>query len=365
MNSSSNITTDYDYGPSTLDVWFLNSNLPSSLWWASYVLQAYVLGFLDVLGVILNALSFITLHNERGKRCSQTTLLQALAVFDSLYLITNMAFFPVGAIVVVNTGSVEYHKKLIGTYMCILQMTRLFALYAVVLVTFDRFVAIRFPLKAHSFCTTKSVLIQIFVLVIYVCLVELVPRYLFPHIINRDYVNFTYTTITLVTTCVVPVFLVFAFNIGIISALYASRKMTGQKSDSHKQLTRRLLAVSTTFLVCNVPLLIEGILLQVYSDVSDAYVENIGWALNYILLLSILCVAVNSSTNFVVYCLTGARFRKTFVNTFCAPCKTCVCPHYDKDSPVKLTFVKKRRGSFSNGFTLTKSDCATSITSIA
>ncbi|XP_074652639.1 FMRFamide peptide receptor frpr-18-like [Tubulanus polymorphus] len=327
--------TAEDAGQQFYKVWVLNSSLSSGVWWTSYIAQVYLLGAIDIVGIFFNILSFLTLLNEEGKLCSQNVLLMGLSVADGLYLIGNFFTFPVGAIYVTIKGDLTYHAFVSRYVLTPFFITRVLALYMVVLVTFDRFIAVYYPLKSALYCTVNGAVIQIVVLVVAAVLVEVIPRYGWTALIKDPLYNVhMYNGHQMVIHCFLPVLFVFIFNSFIIRALRNSRRVSGKTNDTHTALTKRLLVVSTAFLCCALPVFLEGIMVEIVHHAVNPAADM---AFNFVLLLSIICVAFNCGMNLILYYLTGARFRNSFARMFVNPCLRTFKKRPQIQSHVQLT----------------------------
>jgi len=116
-------------------------------------------------------------------------------------------------------------------------------------------------------------------------------------------------------------------NVKLISALNAIRRRTTtmsatasrlrqrkQRKDDH--ITQCVVAIVCVFIVCQTPALFNQIFYALFEEED----RQCGRFHFYYTKLSDVLVVVNSSCNFVVYCLFGATFRRIFLATVCACC---------------------------------------------
>lgn len=115
---------------------------------------------LAVMGIVGNIVSFFVLcHMRKSKLRAVTTMLQALAVSDTLVLVFGL----LGRSLRVVFGR-RYDSMLNLMYpwlMPIIYILRLANIWLTVLLTFDRYIAVCHPLHAQRLCTTKKTSIQI------------------------------------------------------------------------------------------------------------------------------------------------------------------------------------------------------------
>jgi len=112
-------------------------------------------------------------------------------------------------------------------------------------------------------------------------------------------------------------------NVKLISALKAIRRKTtsvatskvrGRKRRKDDHITQCVVAIVCVFIVCQTPALLNQIFFALSFD------RECGDFHFYYTALSDVVVVVNSSCNFVIYCLFGATFRRIFLATVCSCC---------------------------------------------
>jgi len=115
-------------------------------------------------------------------------------------------------------------------------------------------------------------------------------------------------------------------NVKLISALNAIRRKTtgaaatsklrGRKRRKDDHITQCVVAIVCVFIVCQTPALFNQIFWALFEDAD----RDCGRFHFYYTKVSDVLVVVNSSCNFVVYCLFGATFRRIFLATVCSCC---------------------------------------------
>jgi len=116
-------------------------------------------------------------------------------------------------------------------------------------------------------------------------------------------------------------------NVKLISALNAIRRRTttasaaasklrGRKRRKDDHITQCVIAIVCVFIVCQTPALFN----QIFWALFEPADRDCGRFHFYYTKLSDVLVVVNSSCNFVIYCLFGATFRHIFLATVCSCC---------------------------------------------
>ena len=112
-------------------------------------------------------------------------------------------------------------------------------------------------------------------------------------------------------------------NLSILIVLLAAhyrRQHLNLVSGSHPRMTTMtaiLLAVSFTFFLLTAPITIYLILQRTWINSADPVVDaqaSLGWAIVNILSYS------NNAINFLLYCVTGSKFRSQLATVFICSC---------------------------------------------
>ncbi|KAK6190514.1 hypothetical protein SNE40_002369 [Patella caerulea] len=293
-------------------------------------------------GSLGNILSLVVLVQNR-MRNPTNFLLAALAISDLLFLIHSFIFSfifiyksrdPIGG---ENLRRTTY--PYIGAYGSI--VTGRITTWLTTLLSFERFIAVRFPMRVRFLCRKQNTCIAIAVVYI-VTLVAFVPfplKYRIQYqpnsslvILNRTALGYNlkfcaiYGTLLNILFRFLPILLLILLNIAIILAIkktWNMRRLISKNSNhcttyEQNRITMMLLTVSMVFLVCILP----GALNSLATKVKPGY-SIFGKQRN--LYLSISCVTyfletVNSAVNFIIYMAFSKKFYTTYKETFC--CRT-------------------------------------------
>lgn len=310
-----------------------------------YIISVYITGILCTFGLFGNIMAFITLWKDKRKL---TTLyfLGALALADSGVLVMAL-------LILVPTevcGNYVIHEAdcstsiLIGLNYWAWPLALSFqtaAVWLVVLVTFERFIAICFPFKSRHICTLKRARIAI-ACVIILAIAYNIPRY-FYYKFEQAVDPFTNHTSIQVSQELLqsstlfrdiysigsyfvfilfgPSILLAGLNTKLILALRKAQRERralvrrlhhGEEKHEHS-ITKVLVVVVLVFIVCQAPAMVSQGFLVNLDSLDDS------WKLvdAYLHLLTNLLVFINSSINPIIYCLCSKRFRQDVSGLFC------------------------------------------------
>ncbi|XP_064642511.1 FMRFamide receptor-like [Lineus longissimus] len=294
-----------------------------------------VVGILAVAGLFLNVLSMIVFSRVSEKSAS-IFLMQVLAAADSAFLISNFLIHTVLAVFLLSGRYIEYEVHVLPSIPYIAsfeEVSRDFAVWMVVLVTFERYLAIYYPLKANVLCRTSATAKTVIVMFAVVALFN-IPSFLMfqsspgnaPVIAGfaRSVVyNTTYYVIDALFNLVAPISLVLCFNFRIIAIVRLTRRrrfscdsLDSSSSSNHNALedsrassvTMTLFTISSLFIVCELPHL-GYLLMEVVTNFLN--VDHPAWWKVLAMTLSHIFQNINSFINFFIYIMMARKFRST------------------------------------------------------
>jgi hypothetical protein len=308
------------------------------------VFYLYMCGITPIafIGIVLNILNLIVLRMR--SEATAVFLLRIIAGNDLCFLIVCVIYFSIRHMTVYMTKSeivFSVGDLYIGPRIFYASLPVYFATlqtrnWLVVLITFERFLNIVFPLwsRAHL---TKSSLGKVVVSIVVVSVLMNVPKfwslYLAPlrnpctgvielniHITSWDS---TYGNIYYVSAVTLgPLFIIYILNTALIIAmrraikqragmLKQSRITQSDTSHDQTQATTMVLSVSLLFTICETPASLDklAILAGIAFSDDDPF-------LNYGRKIGLLLIVFDSAANFVAYFISNRRFRKQFFRLF-------------------------------------------------
>lgn len=310
------------------------------------------------LGTVGNVLSFLVMKRKSMRNNSTCFFMSVLAVADTVVLY--FGCLRRWVTYQYNWDIINYSSAGCKIFSILNYWGFDFAVWILVAMTIDRFIALRWPLKSIIYATVSrakktSILIALILLPVNVHFLWTVdlseddncqPKDdIYRHFIENEWVWIDATLYSFV-----PFFLLLVFNVLIIfdnrKALARQRILKGMamRNDASKnkhiamgnqRLTKMLLAVSATFLVMSAP---KVILLIIRPHVFIFADENgINWIAfaNYTLTAALLNILTYGShaINFFLYCITGQKFRREL--------KTCMCCKRKRwKRPKKISTIK-------------------------
>lgn len=300
-----------------------------------------------VIGTFGNLFSFCILFQKRGKY-STYNYLSALALLDLLVLYIGLLrlWFGQFMIDILNTNNILCKVGVFLGYVC--SDT---SVWLIVTVTIERCIAVMFPLRAPTLCNVRNArvailsIISVFVAVNchFLWSVELHYYKYNSVLITKCHATtaFTYLVdeiwpwVDAAIYSFVPFLIITLLNSFIIKHIVSARHVRNmlrqQSSLSHrnaslhpnqkqneasKRITITLLAVSFTFLITTLPM---NLVLIYTSSVDTIDQDDDATFAKRQLIGSVaeMLMYVNHSVNFILYCMTGKKFRDQFKALAC------------------------------------------------
>ena len=305
----------------------------------SFIINTVFVGTLVVVGVIGNIFAFVVFWKESIKS-STLLLFQCLSLIDSALLLTVFPLYSLESFVDY-TGWLQGYWAIypyVIVYLMPLVLTAQTATIRVtVLVAVTRYIAICLPLRASRWCTVSKAKKQLAFVLLFAVLFD-IPRFIYVHVEYDTYDNgTTYTAkVTLsglmsyeiyyivhdnilyfIFNLALPVFILMLLNIRMILVLKAFRRtrieMQSLRQQQDNNITFVLIIVVTVFIICQVPALIN----RVMVTVTPVEARRCGGFQFYLSHIANMLVIFNSAINFVIYVLFNKRFRLVLIQTAC------------------------------------------------
>ncbi|XP_060579418.1 thyrotropin-releasing hormone receptor-like [Ruditapes philippinarum] len=321
---------------------------------AALSLWRYVPPFLIVFGITGNVLTIIILLQKHLRNSATSTFLVTLAISDILALITGLVRQWVKY-----TFKVDIREDLTVTgcriHWFVVYVVTQFSSWMLICVTLERIISTFLPHTRRVFCKQRNASIAVAAIFLTLCLLN--SHYLFGYgdkyngnhtIIERcvpmednytHFISYSWTWIDLCVFYLIPMLFLLIGNMMIIFKVLDSHRRsrravvpstnvpstTATQRNKTSSLTVLLMLVSALFIICITPIVVypigEPYWIQGASEqrLATMFLSN---ALANLLMYS------NHSVNFVLYFLSGSKFRSEVRKVIsCKRRQVQVAPH--------------------------------------
>ncbi|CAL8085443.1 unnamed protein product [Orchesella dallaii] len=185
-----------------------------------------------------------------------------------------------------------------------------------VAIALERFFVINFPLVAHRVVTVKRSKGFALGVMIFSVLLSCFS-YLYQNYIDAN----SFDIYTAIVLQFIPFLIVLVLNIFILIGMHrykAARKSVRKSKSSNsdeESITKMLLAVIIVFGVCSSFEFVRRIMIYVWPEYMSKW-THYDYTINH---LADIFHVLNSSLNFLIYCLFGSKFRSVFLEMFKLP----------------------------------------------
>ena len=301
---------------------------PSELQTVSAVMIRTVPPILFIIGLSGNIMTIFILSKKKNRVTSTAVFLTFPAVSDIIILLTGILthwIFIVCEFDIRTTNEIVCKIHVVLTYFSIH-----FSSWILVLITLERTICVVIPHKVQLMFSKRKGLIYIAVLALILfiinshfligatitkiiwhgtnstmCMGDGSPAY-------RQFVDKVWSWVDLCLSFLIPGALILTGNILILVQLSRTaqrRQDLGVTQQSKQSLTMLLHLLTVVFLVSMAPyavfMIISAYLLENSADIYEE-LERI----DYIFQILLLLVALNPTLNFILYVLSGSKFRK-------------------------------------------------------
>ncbi|KAK3102211.1 hypothetical protein FSP39_009628 [Pinctada imbricata] len=334
-----------DYGCRVYDIRqnVTGENIPGHQFFNAFLPIICISG---IIGIILT----VIVLSRKNMATSTNAYLTFLAIADLGFLtFLSTKLFDVSKL----TWSQYYMYIIYSEYAGIFVHTFMLAsVWLTVMLAIERYIAICFPLRAISICTTRRARIIIcFIFVAsFLCRVPIFFEFRVAeslssmcddaktvyHLEHTDLgldsnYKIIYTWVVDCSLCaVLPFLLLLYFNIRLIMEIHKSTKylryhlgvdsnMQTMVSSEQIKITMMLVGIIIAFFVCQAPYVVAVAYRNLYPEAIQAVSTNI------IVIVTIILSALKSAFNFIIYCWFSEKFWNTFKRVFCH--RNCLSKH--------------------------------------
>ncbi|CAH1791034.1 unnamed protein product, partial [Owenia fusiformis] len=321
-------------------------------------MHVYVLSVIVLFGIVGNVLSLIVMSKEKTTGLSgsaSTFLLMTLAVADTALLTSATLYFTLFTIARETSWvTVPFFNGVMLASRYLFLVTAIAQVYSnwiLVVLTFNRFVAVVLPLKAHLVCTKRRVIIAVIVTFILACALNIVRVWEYKYVgvpINHPELgnitlidrrndllgttayNMGYrSTTNAILRVIAPIVILSILNIMLVLVVRKGQKTRkamsismpkDQSANAPKEdnITLRIVCVVVVFILCQLPSVIFSIVDTIdYNNESISFGTFTIW---YFGISTNILAILNSAVNFIIYFVTGRRFRSILVAMLCGRC---------------------------------------------
>lgn len=305
-----------------------------------YVCFIPVLLIVFVVGLPSNILAYIVISKERPS--SVTVIMKALSIADAVHITSVFCYFPrfIPHIIELSLRNVpwiwDFFNLSRNVVYFSLRFSKMISIYLIIVMTFERFIAVLFPLKATNYCSIRNSRICVGIICVFSLLYNSPKFYTYTVFWGCDYclgynrAQWGWSELTLndlyfhiyfwhmiwVFFFFIPLSTISFLNILIIRAIFRASKARSEMTSTGKQqdqneATRKLLGVVFVFILCELPFSFATLLIDfgIISQSKDVNVYNLILGLGY------FASAMNSSVNLFIYALVGRKFRRILIDT--------------------------------------------------
>jgi hypothetical protein len=280
---------------------------------------------LIVLGLVGNILSFLLMSQKKYKKSTTCFYMRCMAIFDSIYIFGRMFLRYLLVMAPQLFRNREVKKAYCLFYFVALVMGMVLSPLILVVMSFDRFLALTWPLKAATICTIRRARITasvIFLFGICIGLVNLARNFqekfkywLCPYHFNEPWDNIFEVNFAVFAAYIPIIFLVF-FNTGVLLAVYRSKRnkeLNRTSSCSNdSSITLATILVTSAFIGLQMTGKVDSVFWSVFKGEVTKDVQQLQ---RLFLNISVLFEYTNYCLNSFLYTLACKRLRRELINT--------------------------------------------------
>lgn len=306
-------------------------------------IRIYTVPILCVLGLVGNTISIVVLNKERRREKTIAFLLQVLAIVDNVFLVSCLCIQTLKTTALCIDGVSQPFRDAIPYLEFwarpVASITQMMGVWMTVMVTVDRYTALCSPFSKFRICIKRN-LTKLTLLLVIVIIIYNIPRFFevqlqegWNDVENRTQVTLK-TTLTgaglhnykaiyhlglfFIFRLFLPLSILIILNIKLIQVLQVATRerytLTNQRNNRKEAFTLSIILVTTVCVVCQLPDLVVRSL-WVIKENGWIYVSDETYG--RITAVSKLLQTLNSSVNFIIYCLSGRQFRNNLKALFC------------------------------------------------
>ena len=298
------------------------------------IIFTYVSPFLIVIGTVGNILSLIVLQSKYFRDSPSSFIMSALACTDSGVLICGLTRHWIVALTDYKVDIRHMSIASCWTHYFFIYVLWELSSWSLALLTIERMASVKWPFRAKQMFSRNKMIVAW--MTVTLCLAVINSHWFVTIEFKDDYCYdveesqlFMYQVwpwLDLVLSSLAPLTIIVTCNIIIISTLLNARKlrrdqMRASTADESESITAMLVGISITFILATLPACIYLIGSNYWPVVTyeQQYADWTAWG------VALMAYYISSSTNFIVYCVSGSKFRRSLVAVLC--CQEIVKPN--------------------------------------
>ena len=294
------------------------------------VLYGIVMGALSVVGFVGNTISFLVLQKDRSTPVA-SFLLQSLAIADNIFLLLWLINYSVKYIIrFLEHSSTTWIYLLVHAFP-IMYMAQTQTIWLTVVIALNRFMAVCMPYRAPHLCNINNVYKEVSLVTMFSIAYNL-PRF-FELAVYKDgnstlwkrtemgsnhlYQLVYSDALYYLFSFILPLLILTVVNTRVIVVYNATRqrrqRMTSsvrRHTDNENNITLVMIMVVLIFMICQAPARV----VQLVWGYKYAHCDDFRF---YLIHVSNTLEVLNSSVNFLIYCMFHKRFRDIMMRHFC------------------------------------------------
>jgi neuropeptide Y receptor type 1 len=320
------------------------------------IVWGYAGMILSIFGIVGNIITILVLISSSMRKTSTNVYLTALSCSNILFLLIFIPSYSIRYLLgysVYMSNQPPFAFEILLTRLPttpVYNTILLSIIYLTIAVSMDRLILIKFPLKAKRILTKRTTLITIFLIYMF-SILYCIPYWLEQHYIpelkqcrltkiGKKIHKYARIYAYIPIVYVIPFVTLACINITIILNLLAKKrhresligKVTKKKAtDNH--ITLMLVTVVIVFVLSQFPLLV----LNAWYAI-DPLAPKKSLEFETLNSLGVLLIVLNTSTNFLLYCFFGQKFRRTLIDFILN-----IFPNYLRKPNVQTQSLKQNR----------------------
>ena len=318
------VVTDWKQDEMTSRDAFMDEVRSFTLFKIASFINTYWFPVLIPIGLTGNSLSFIVMIKPNNRKMSTCIYMAAISINDNLLTILCCYDSLVSAFQVHERNLIECQLISVVFLFTLQNCT-----YLILAMTVDKYIAIKWPHRAATYSTpgrTKWIVVGLCVCVF----IYNIPHFFLSRVIGGQCFAYSvdklitkvYSWLSFVLNAIIPFTMLIHMNYVIVKTVRNSgkmyiangiRKRSATMKSAESQLTIMLLLVTTLFFILLCPTYIRFIyLLLTEQDTPHQYATSM-----FLYQVTSKLYTTNSGINFLLYCISGQKFRNDLKEILC------------------------------------------------